>query len=137
MRRVSYPEKTRIGTIPTKQEERTFAEIKRLSLAGLEGSELLHRTAQRLKATVPFEAYCLATVDPASNLMTHRVDGGYPSEEDRVKAEPVALESYFEEDLDRFSSMHHDRRPVQPLSETTGGELNRSFRYREYLKPLG
>ena len=137
MRRVSYPEKTRIGTISTQQKERTFAEVKRLSLAGLEGSELLHRTARRLKMAVPFEAYCLATTDPASNLMTHRVDGGYPSEEDRVKAEPVAVQSYFEEDLDRFSSMLREQRLVQPLSETTGGELDRSFRYREYLKPLG
>jgi hypothetical protein len=54
---------------------------------------------------------------------------GLASEEDRVKAEPVALRSYFEEDLDRFSSMFRERRPVQPLSETTGGELDRSFRY--------
>ena len=137
MRRVSYPEKTRIGTISTQQKERTFAEVKRLSLAGLEGSELLHRTARRLKMAVPFEAYCLATTDPASNLMTHRVDGGYPSEEDRVKAEPVAVQSYFQEDLDRFSLMLRERRPVQPLSETAGGKLYRSFRYREYLKPLG
>src|SRR5918999_1582001 len=66
MRRVSYPEKTRIGTISTQQKERTF-----------------------------------------------------------------------QEDLDRFSLMLRERRPVQPLSETTGGELDRSFRYREYLKPLG
>ena len=76
MRRVPYPEKTKIGNISTQQEERTFAEVKRLSLAGLEGSELLHQTARRFKLAVPFEAYCLATTDPASNLMTNRVDGG-------------------------------------------------------------
>ncbi len=86
---------------------------------------------------MPFEAYCLATVDPATNLMTHRVDGGYPSEEDRIKAEPIALKSYFEEDLDRFSSMLRERRPALPLSQTTGGSLDLSFRYREYLAPLG
>lgn len=116
--------------------ERTFTEVKRLALAGLEGPELLRQMAERLKLAVPFEAYCLATTDPASNLMTDRVDGGYPSEEERVKAEPVAALAYFEEDLDRLSSMLRERRPVQLLSETTGGELDRSFRYREYLKPL-
>jgi DNA-binding CsgD family transcriptional regulator len=125
------------GKVSVREQERTFAEVKRLSLAGLEGSELLRRTARRLRPAVPFEAYCLATFDPACNLMTHRVDGGYPSEEERARAEPVALRSYFEEDLDRFSSMLRERRPVQPLSRTTGGELDRSFRHREYLKPLG
>jgi|SRR5215207_3712768 len=74
--------------------EQTFAEIKRLSLAGLEGMELLRHTVERLKLAVPFEAYCLATVDPTSNLMTGRVDGGYASEEERVKAEPVAALAY-------------------------------------------
>ena len=117
--------------------ERTFSEVKRLSLAGLEGPELLTRTAERLKLSVPFQAYCIGTIDPASNLMTHRVEGGYPSEEARAKAEPVAILSYFEEVLDRTSSMLRKRRSVQVLSETTAGELDRSFRYREYLKPLG
>jgi DNA-binding CsgD family transcriptional regulator len=130
-------EKTELITETSTYHERTFAEVKRLSLAGLEGPELLSRTAERLKLAVSFEAYCLATFDPASNLMTGRTDGGYPSEEERAKAEPIAALAYFEEDLDRIYSMLRERRPVQPLSETTGGELDLSFRYREYLKPLG
>jgi DNA-binding CsgD family transcriptional regulator len=117
--------------------EKTFAEVKRISSAGLDGPELLRQTAERLKLSVSFEVYCLTTTDPVSNLMTHRVDGGYPSEEDRARAEPVAARSYFEEDLDRIFSMVRARRPVQLLSDTTGGELDRSFRYREYLKHLG
>ena len=106
----------------TAHHERTFAEVKRLSLAGLEGPELLSRTAERLKLSVPFQAYCIARVDPATNLMTDRVEGGYPSEEARAKAEHVAVRCYFEEGLDRTSSMLRERRPVQLLSEITGSE---------------
>ena len=51
--------------------EQAFSEIKRLSSAGLDGPELLWRTAERLRRAVPFGSYCVATLDPASNLITH------------------------------------------------------------------
>ena len=70
----------------TLTHERTFSEIKRLSSAGLEGPELLRRTAERLGRAVPFEAYCVGTLDPASNLMTYVLNGGSVGEEDRTAA---------------------------------------------------
>ena len=57
--------------------ERTFSEVKRLSSAGLEGSELLRRVVERLRRSVPFEVYCASTVDPASNLITHGIAEGF------------------------------------------------------------
>ena len=38
------------------QQERAFAEVKRLASAGLDGPELLRRVGRRLKSAVPFEA---------------------------------------------------------------------------------
>jgi DNA-binding CsgD family transcriptional regulator len=119
----------------TAHHERTFAEVKRLSLAGLDGPELLRRTAERLRRAVPFEAYCAATVDPASNLITHGIAGGLAGD---AEADNVFLERiYFEEDVPQMAAMLRERRPVQLLSETTGGALDRSLRYREILKPQG
>jgi DNA-binding CsgD family transcriptional regulator len=121
----------------TLTHERTFSEIKRLSSAGLEGPELLRRTAERLRRTVPFEAYCVGTLDPASNLMTYVLNGGSVGEEDRTAAHrDVLARTYFEEDLGRLASMLRERRPAQQLSEAAGA-LDRSLRYREYLRPLG
>ncbi|MDQ3792393.1 MAG: hypothetical protein M3341_07085, partial [Actinomycetota bacterium] len=57
-------------------DDRTFSEVKRLSTAGLEGPELLRRVAGRLRRSVPFEAFCASTVDPATNLMTHGIAEG-------------------------------------------------------------
>ncbi len=58
------------------RHERAFAEIKRLSSAGLEGAELLRRVAHRLRRAVPFDAYCASTTDPATNLMTQGIAEG-------------------------------------------------------------
>lgn len=116
--------------------ERTFAEVKRLSLAGLDGPELLRRTAEKLRRAVPFEAYCASTVDPASALMTHGVADGFVG--DDTEAGNVFLDRiYFEEDLPAMHRMLRERRTVQLLSETTGGQLERSLRYRELLEPQG
>ena len=117
--------------------ERTLDEIKRLSLAGFEGLELLRLVAERLELTVPFDSYGASTLDPATNLMTHFVGGGL-DEEDCATALNAWLDLvYFEEDLPRIVSMLRGRRPVALFSEATGGKLERSVRYRELLKPFG
>jgi len=122
--------------VTTQQEERAFAEVKRASISGLEGPELLSRVAQGLGRAVPFDAYCASTVDPATNLMTHGVaegmgEGG--AEDGDVFFDRV----YFEESLGRISSMLRERRPAESLSEATGGRPELSLRYRELLEPLG
>jgi hypothetical protein len=122
----------------TSKYERVFSEIKRLSSAGLGGPELLRRTVERLRKVVPFGSYCVATLDPASNLITHLYNGGSAGEDDHAKAYGEALHRmYYEEDLPRVVAMLRERRPAQPLSEAAGGRLDRSMRYREYLGPVG
>jgi DNA-binding CsgD family transcriptional regulator len=117
--------------------EKTFAEVKRISSAGLDGPELLRQTAERLKLSVSFETYGVSTLDPATNLMTHFVGGGL-DEGDCVTALNAWLERvYFEEDLPRIASMLRERRPVALFSEVTEGKLERSVRYRELLRPFG
>lgn len=125
-----------IRDISARQEERAFAEVKRASSAGLEGPELLSRVALSLGHTVPFEAYCASTVDPATNLMTYGVAEGMgegSAEEDDVFFDRI----YFEESLGRISSMLRERRQAESLSEATGGRPERSLRYRELLEPMG
>jgi hypothetical protein len=129
-----------VGSVEKKsfKYERAFSEIKRLSSAGLDGPELLWRTAERLRAVVPFGSYCVATLDPASNLITHLFNGGSAGEYNHAEAYGEALQRmYFEEDLVRLAAMLRERRLAQPLSEAAGGALDRTMRYREYLAPVG
>ena len=129
---VGYAEPVRLGGV----EQRTCSEIKRLSVAGLDRPELLHRTAERLKRAVPFQAYCASTVDPASNLITHGLADGFDMD-DSASGNIFLDRIYFEEDLPQMISMLDRGHNVQLLSETTGGHLDRSMRYRELLKPNG
>jgi DNA-binding CsgD family transcriptional regulator len=119
------------------RDERTFSEVKRLSSAGLEGPELLRRVAERLRRSVPFEVYCASTVDPASNLITQGIAEGFDEASDSEAGNVFLDRVYFEEDMDQLASMLSERRPVQLLSESTGGRLDRSLRYRELLRPQG
>src|SRR5919107_1084557 len=91
-----------IRDISAREEERAFAEVKRVSSAGLEGPELLSRVALSLGHAVPFGAYCASTVDPATNLMTYGVIDGMgegSAEDDAVFFNRI----YFEESLGRSS----------------------------------
>lgn len=117
-------------------DDRTFSEVKRLSTAGLEGPELLRRVAGRLRRSVPFEAFCASTVDPATNLMTHGIAEGM-GEDSGDEANIFLDQIYFEEDLPQFTKMAREGRQVALLSESTGGELDRSLRYRYLLRPFG
>jgi GAF domain-containing protein len=118
--------------------ERAFSEIKRLSSAELEGPELLRRSAEALRQVVPFGSYCVAALDPASNLITHIFNGGSAGEGGHAEAYGDVLhQTYFEEALGRLASMLRERRPAQPLSEAICSVLDRSLRYREYLGPVG
>ncbi len=115
-------------------EERTFSEVKRLCCSGqLDGLALLGKVIERLRRVVPFEAYCASTLDPASGLITHALA------EEMGGADEAAI--FFE----RLYFDHHQgvrrmvdtHQPVALLSESTGGDLERSARYLEYLRPLG
>jgi DNA-binding CsgD family transcriptional regulator len=119
------------------RNESAFSEIKRLSAANLEGPELLRRVARRLSKAVPFEAYCASTVDPTSRLITFGIAEGMGDEGDAEGGNVYLNRIYFEEDLPVMNDMLRRRRTVQLLSETTQGELERSLRYRELLKPSG
>jgi DNA-binding CsgD family transcriptional regulator len=115
-------------------EERTFSEVKRLCCAGqLDGLALLDEVIERLQRMVPFEAYCASTKDPASGFITHALS------EEMGGADDIfwALERLYFEHHESVRRMADTHQSVALLSETTGGDLERSPRYAEYLRPLG
>ena len=115
-------------------EERTFSEVKRLCCAGrLDGLALLGEVIERLRRVVPFEAYCASTKDPASGFITHGMA------EEMGGADDIfwSLERLYFEHHQSTRRMVDIHQSVALLSETTGGDLERSTRYLEYLRPLG
>jgi DNA-binding CsgD family transcriptional regulator len=115
-------------------EERTFSEVKRLCCAGrLDGPALLGEVIERLRRVVPFEAYCASTKDPASGYITHGMADEMGGADDIF----WSLERLYFEHHQSVRRMVDTHQSVALLSETTGGDLERSTRYLEYLRPLG
>jgi DNA-binding CsgD family transcriptional regulator len=118
------------------QQDRVFAEVKRLCNAGLSETALLREAPERVRQAVPAEACCFSATDPSSGLMTRAFVEGMGGEKGaRVFFQRV----YLEEDVHGFHVMSSSwiKRPVALLSEVTGGKLERSLRYREHTGPLG
>ena len=115
--------------------EQAFKEIKRLCNSGLDEKTLLPAVAERLRGTVPAEAYCFFTMDPVSGLMTHGFSEGLGGE----KALRFFLEHvYLEDDVNGYDwAARSWRHPVLLLSEAAEGKLERSLRHREFLGPVG
>ncbi len=64
-----------------------------------------------LRRAVPFGSYCVATLDPESNLLTNVFNGGSSGEESHAEAYgEVLARTYFEEDVVRLAAMHRERR---------------------------
>ena len=115
-------------------EERTFSEVKRLCCAGrLDGLALLSEVIERLRRVVPFEAYCASTKDPATGFITRGMAEETGGENDTI----WSFEHLYFEHHQSVRRMVDTHQSVALLSETTGGDLERSARYVEYLRPLG
>jgi DNA-binding CsgD family transcriptional regulator len=126
-------------TISQTQEERVFREVKRLSYAGLDGVALLQRTARAVHKIIPFAAYCGATMDPVSNLITCGIGEGLDgSIADADTMSRIFFERvFFEEELGQIAAMRQAGEVASSLHAATSGLLERSLRYREMLRPFG
>jgi len=112
--------------------QRVRREIHRLSHLGLEPFAFRRQARGLVHEVVPFDASCWLTMDPASILMT----GGlfdYPVE----VAPALARNEFEEEDVNKMVVLARQPLPVGILSQATGGQPERSARYREILKPAG
>ena len=116
-------------------EDRVVNEVKRLCNAGLDQRTLLGEVVERLSPAIPFEAFCVSATDPASELVTYGAAEGLGG----VKGMRLFFEHiYLESDVNGYDGISQRwHKPVRLLSEATGGQLERSLRYREHTGPLG
>ena len=115
-------------------EERVFGEIKRLCHSGLDEAALLGRVIARLQQAAPMDTYRALKIDPLSGLPT----GSFTEEPDQPARARFFLEHiYFEDDVLEFNWMARNGHQLALLSEATGGNLERSLHWREFLGPAG
>jgi DNA-binding CsgD family transcriptional regulator len=90
--------------------------------------------AQILARSVPFDGVSVLTLDPATHLATSAfVENGLRG----AAAVRITEIEYCERDVNKFGVLARSGRLAASLSETTGGDLDRSLRHRELRAPNG
>lgn len=107
--------------------------ILRLCHAGLDSRTLRLEIMAALRQAVPADAWCIGTTDPATLMMTSSVGEGFPM---KLAARFVEIE-YTEADFNKFADLARRTPPVGLLVAATGGQLEKSARWRECCRPAG
>ncbi|HZD69224.1 MAG TPA: helix-turn-helix transcriptional regulator [Actinomycetes bacterium] len=113
--------------------DRTAAEIVQICASGLETETLRRQVIRRLRAAVPYDAYCCGTIDPLTLLVTSELSEGIPA----TAFARAAENEYLVADVNKFCVLARSRTKVGILSQATGGMPASSPRYRDLLEPLG
>jgi DNA-binding CsgD family transcriptional regulator len=121
-----------LGSAGTWTRERLLADLDRLALRAPSRIELFDEAAARLQRVLPFDGACWHTLDPGSDLVTqHHLQ----NIEDRFPL--IAHNEYAVDDVNKFSVLAASARKAATLRDATGGQPERSTRYRELLAPSG
>lgn len=113
--------------------QRIDDELDRLAARGLDSATFRREAMLRLTRVVPADGYCFSTADPGTLVMTSHVTAGVP----RDQAWRVYRNEYAEADVSKHADLAAGGRPVRILARETGGEPERSPRYRSLLRPMG
>jgi DNA-binding CsgD family transcriptional regulator len=113
---------------------RTRRELNALCHRGLDVARFFDAAARVLHRTVAFDGACWVTMDPATLLVTGHIPQGPFQPEDAPR---LAYHEYLEEDVNQFPALARHQRTAGGLRDATGGDPQRSPRYRELLMPKG
>ena len=109
-------------------------QLVRLAHRGLGVRDFSLAAARALQQAVPFDGFCVLTIDPATLLPTGEVvENGLPA---AAMARLTEIE-LGELDYNTFAALARAARPAASLSEATGGMLDQSTRQRELRRPSG
>ncbi|GAA3551330.1 helix-turn-helix transcriptional regulator [Kribbella ginsengisoli] len=111
---------------------RAYDRVALLEEAKLPLPELIEAAARLLDGALPRDSVCWHAMDPATLIETSYAVENMPPPDARV-----AEFAYQAGDYNGFSELIRGPRHSAVLSEATGGDLNRSRRYRELLSPNG
>ncbi|MGI5195744.1 response regulator transcription factor [Streptomyces sp. CA-288835] len=108
---------------------RLRSDIERICRLGLDSQTLRSRVAARLGEDVPYDAYCFGAIDPWTLLVSDDVSEGIPP----GSAQLASHNEYLVADVDKFADLARTGRTVGILSDSVGGDLPRSARFRTVL----
>lgn len=111
--------------------ERARTRLESLAAAGLDLKAFGTAATEVLRTAVPFAAFCLAPVDPATQLITGTVKGGGLGDE---QDDEWAFWEYESDEEWDFRRTAHRPGGVTSTWAETGGDLERSRRHVEFFR---
>jgi DNA-binding CsgD family transcriptional regulator len=107
-----------------------------LACSGHDFPQFAQRAIKLLDSTVSLDAWCVMTADPATFLITGAVGENLPTSDPDNAAEFFRIE-YSGEDFINFADLARTGAKFGILSEATGGDLQKSPRWRVLFGPAG
>jgi len=114
--------------------DRARSAIENLSQARLDWPDFSEQVAGQLRRSVGFDGWGLAQTDPASLLPARAVTQDAPVCGSQQRFWRIENQL---SDVNQLASLACSGRPVGALSVATGGDLARSRRWAEILRPAG
>jgi DNA-binding CsgD family transcriptional regulator len=119
--------------VASRVDERARERIADLASRGYDLVTFWREATDAIARAVPFYVTpCFYTLDPASLLVTSHYHDGLPE----IPHEWLALE-YYEDDFNKMADVARSARGVATLHEATGGDPERSAKFRVTMQPLG
>jgi len=109
-------------------------EIEDLSEAGLDAQELLLQAGRIIDRVVPSDGYFLGATDPETSLC---IGAGVVQDLPLEMCQPTWDHEFLVPDFMKFRDIGRSGRYVADVHEETGGNPDRSARWREVLAPQG
>lgn len=107
----------------------TVRELDMLSRAGNDFDAFTLEAAAILRHAVPFDGFCVGMIDPSTNLLVRSVKFDLDGVGDRN----FLYWEYAQEDVAHFQELATREVGVSVLEDETGGDKNRSGRFREVV----
>ena len=111
--------------------ERTRQQLASLAASGLDQRTFASTAIPLLQKAVPFDASCTAGLDPATLLVTDTFKLAIDDDHDQEWAQY----EYQIDDVAKFVDLARRKDPVTTVEIETGGDVSRSLRHSEFLRP--
>lgn len=114
--------------------DRAREAIEKLGRARLDWSAFASQVTRELQRSIGFDGWCLAQTDPASLLPARAYVSDSPVAASQQRFWQI---EYNAGDVNQWPSLARTGPPVGTLSAATGGDLARSRRWDEIMRPAG
>ncbi len=118
-----------------RSSERLLTRVESLADAGHDTNEFAAQLVELLQATVPHDAACVLTIDPATLMTTGNLKFGKLAGQHGLDGEWAKIE-YGSDDPTRLTVLAHTEVPAVATSHLPGGSAD-SARMRELVGPAG